>query len=445
MPGLAPPRLRGGLPWIGHMVAYGRDPSRFIDSVTARHDEIASFVLFGQRVVMLAGARASAWFYRATDDQLDPAPAYGVMTPIFGRGVLYDAPPARRRDQLAMLMPALRGTAIRGHVPKILAEVRDSTRHWRASGQFDAVDFMQQLTINTASHCLLGAAFRSAVNDEFSRLYADLEAAINPLAYYFPDLPLPTFRRRDAARRRLQELIDAAVAERRSGRVREYDLLQTLVDAHYQDGAALSRTEIAGILIGVIFAGHHTSSGTAAWLLVELLRNPQVMALVQAEVDDAEQITAESVHQMRVLDASLREVLRLHPPLLILMRKALTDLQFGPYTIPAGDLVWNSPVTTHRSETLFARPDRFDPERFSVGRGTDKQVGAYQPFGGGVHRCAGSGFAALQIKVIIADLLRRYEFALAGRPADYVDDHTQMIIQPRMPCPISYRPRHSAQ
>lgn len=339
-----------------------------------------------------------------------------------------------------MLMPALRGTA-GASVPRVRAEVEAATREWRGYGRFDATSFMQQLTIRTACHCLLGPAFRSSMTDEFVRLYADLEAAISPLAYYLPDLPLPSFRRRDSARIRLQDLIDQEVAERATGRVVQTDLLQTLVTARYRDGSALDPTEIAGILIGALFAGHHTSAGTAAWLLIELLRNPEILTQVQTEVDHPEEVTAESLRDMPILDASLKEVLRLHPPVMILMRKALTDLQFGRYTISTGDLVWNSPLISHRSKASFAEPDRFDPCRFTAGRERDNEPGAYHPFGGGTHRCPGSGFAAVQVKVILAELLRRYDLALDAAPADYVDDHSQMIVQPRTPCPVTFRPR----
>jgi sterol 14-demethylase len=68
---------------------------------------------------------------------------------------------------------------------------------------------------------------------------------------------------------------------------------------------------------------------------------------------------------------------------------------------------------------------------------------AYQPFGGGKHRCAGSGFATFQLKAITTMLLSRYDFQLVQPPSDYADDYRQMIVQPRRPCLLRYRARHA--
>ncbi|HJQ42700.1 MAG TPA: cytochrome P450 [Jatrophihabitantaceae bacterium] len=440
MTGLAPPRVRGGLPWFGHMLSYGRNPYEFVAKVAAEHGEIASFVMLGQRIVLLTGAGASDLFYRSPDELLDQSAAYKVMTPIFGEGLLYDATPQRKDEQLAMLVPPLRGDAMRDHAPKISREVRHLTSAWGASGRVDAVTFMQELTINTATACLLGPELRYEVNAEFVQLYHDLERAVSPLAYSFPNLPLPKFRRRDAARRRLQEIVGDIVRGRRADPTPHTDLLQTLLDMRYADGSPLTETEIAGILIGATFAGHHTSAGTAAWLLIELLRHPDLLAEARAEVDGAGEPTFESVRELPILDAALKEVLRLHPPIAILMRKVMSDLSFGEYTIAAGDLVWVSPPVSHRLSEHFPGPDRFEPTRFSAERREDRSP-AYQPFGGGKHRCMGSGFAAFQIKVIFAELLRRYDFELVAAPSDYVDDYTQMIVQPKRPSLVAYRHR----
>ena len=438
---LAIPEVRGGLPWLGHMLSYGRNPYRFVARVAAEHGEITSFVLMGQRIVLLTGDRASELFYRTPDEQLDQSAAYQVMTPIFGEGLLYDAPPERREQQLAMLVPPLRGDAMRSHAPKIVHEVEQLTSSWSDEGRFDVVDFMKTLTINTATHCLLGSEIRGGMNEEFTRLYHDLEQGVSPLAYYFPHLPLPKFRRRDAARARLQSLVGEVIRRRRTQPGEHTDLLQTLIDARYRDGASLTETEVVGMLIGATFAGHHTSAGTAAWLLIELLRNPALMQAVRAEADHVGDPTYQTVREMPATEAALKEVLRLHPPVIILMRKVMTELRFKDHVLREGDLLWTCPPVTHRLPDLFADPHRFDVERFAPDRREDRNVMAYQPFGGGRHRCSGSGFATFQIKTIFAVLLSRYEFRLVDPPERYEDDYTQMIVQPRTPSLVSYRLR----
>ena len=100
------------------------------------------------------------------------------------------------------------------------------------------------------------------MNEEFARVYGDLEKGVNAIAYVNPYLPLPVFRRRDRARARLVEMITAIIEQRRArGRANAHDALQVLMESRYSDGTALTPNEITGILTASMFAGHHTSSG----------------------------------------------------------------------------------------------------------------------------------------------------------------------------------------
>lgn len=443
------PRMKGGLPWLGHMLAFAAHPYAFVEKVAASAGEIASFTLLGQRIVLLTGDEASELFYRSSDEQLDQSAAYKLMTPIFGEGLVFDAPIERKNQQLRMLMPSLRIEAMRDHSHKIVQEVEDLIAGWGERGEIELVEFMKQLTINTASHCLLGREFRYELNQEFAHIYHDLEQGVSPLAYHFPNLPIPRFRRRDRARQRLQELVGAIVRKRASQVEKPTDLFQSLIDMRYDDGSQLSENEITGLLIGAIFAGHHTSSGTAAWVLLELLKHPPLLRRTREELDqllgDTNDVSFQNLREMPMLENVLKEVLRLHPPLIILMRQVSQDLQFKGHTIKAGDMLWASPPVTHRLSRLFANPQVFDPDRFGPERREDRNLMAYQPFGGGKHKCSGNAFAMFQIKAIFAVLLRRYEFELVDAPERYVDNYAEMIVQPKSPCRVRYRRREAVR
>ena len=443
--GKEPPKLAGGLPLLGHMVPFARNPFLFMKKVADTLGEIAQFKIFNQRMILLTGDEASKLFYRSSDEQLDQSAAYKLMTPIFGEGIVFDAPIDRKNQQLRMLMPALRGEAMRNHADKILTEIEDLSQQWGDQGEVDLVAAMKQLTINTASHCLLGKEFRYELTDEFASIYHDLEKGVNALAYSFPNLPLPSFRKRDQARRKLHTLVRGIVEKREQQTEKPTDMFQMLIDTHYDDGSKLSSDEITGILVAAIFAGHHTSSGTAAWVLLELLKHPTILREVRQELDDQfgadGEVTFQSLRDTPKLENTLKEVLRLHPPLIVLMRQVTEDLPFKNYVIKAGDMVWASPPVTHRMQQLFDNPDAFDPDRYSEPRSQDKNLMAYQPFGGGKHKCSGNAFAMFQIKAIFAVLLRRYDFELVDPPHTYVDDYGEMIVQPKSPCRIQYKRR----
>ena len=440
-----PPKLKGGLPLLGHMLPFAKNPFYFMKRVSDQVGEIAQFKIFNQRMVLLTGDEASTLFYRSSDEQLDQSAAYKLMTPIFGEGIIFDAPNERKNQQLKMLMPSLRMEAMRHHSDKIVQEVEDMIQKWGDSGEVDLVAEMKQLTINTASHCLLGREFRYELTDEFASIYHDLEKGVNALAYSFPNLPIPAFRKRDKARERLHHLVGEIVKKREAQSEKPTDMFQMLIDARYDDGTRLSTNEITGMLVGAIFAGHHTSSGTAAWVLLELLKHPHHLRATRKELDDllgAEgAVTFQSLREVPQLENVLKEVLRLHPPLIVLMRQVAEPLAFKNYRINVGDMVWAAPPVTHRMSHLFPNPEVFDPDRYQPDRAEDKNLMAYQPFGGGKHKCSGNAFAMFQIKAIFSVLLRKYEFELVDPPETYVDDYGEMIVQPKTPCRVRYRKR----
>jgi sterol 14-demethylase len=444
-PGKEPPKMPGALPVLGHMLEFGKNPFSYMMRLRNKLGEIGEFRMFHQKMVLMTGPEANEAFFRAPDAQLDQSQAYKIMTPIFGKGVVFDAPPHKKDQQLKMLMPVLRDKPMRGYAQVIVREVEQMIAGWDDSGEIDLLEFMKELTIYTSSHCLLGDEFRYELNEEFAKIYHDLEKGVNPLAFVFPYLPLPVFRRRDKARARLQELVTGIIAKRAQKPEKSEDAFQLLIDARYDDGSRLSAHEITGMLIGTIFAGHHTTAGTAAWTLVELARRPEYMAQVLNQLDahfgiDGE-VTFQSLREIPTLENVIKEVLRLHPPLIFLIRKVMQDFQFKDYTIKAGKYVCASPRVSHRIADVFPDPEKFDPDRYSEARQEDARPFSWIAFGGGKHKCSGNAFAMLQLKAIFSILLRRYTFELIADKDTYQDDFTQMVVQPLSPCRVRYKKR----
>ncbi|NOT10333.1 MAG: cytochrome P450 [Methylococcaceae bacterium] len=441
-PGKEPPKMPGALPLLGHMLAFGKNPFDYMMKLRNTLGEIGEFRMFHQKMVLMTGPEANEAFFRAADAQLDQSQAYKIMTPIFGKGVVFDAPPHKKDQQLKMLMPVLRDKPMRGYAQVIVQEVEQMIDNWGDTGEIDLLEFMKELTIYTSSHCLLGDEFRYELNEEFAKIYHDLEKGVNPLAFVFPYLPLPVFRRRDKARVRLQELVTGIIARRAQKSEKSEDAFQLLIEARYDDGSHLSAHEITGMLIGTIFAGHHTTAGTAAWTLLELARQTEYMEQVLNELDqhfgvDGE-VTFQSLREIPVLENVIKEVLRLHPPLIFLIRKVMQDFQFKGYTVKSGKYVCASPRVSHRIADIFPEPERFDPDRYSEDRQEDAPPFSWIAFGGGKHKCSGNAFAMLQLKAIFSILLRRYTFELIDAKDLYQDDFTQMVVQPLSPCRVRY-------
>jgi sterol 14-demethylase len=202
------------------------------------------------------------------------------------------------------------------------------------------------------------------------------------------------------------------------------------------------------MFISMMFAGHHTTSGTAAWTLIELLRNPGIMKRVVDELESiyagGVEVSYQALREIPELECAVKEALRLHPPLIILMRKVMHDFQYKGWTVPAGTTVAVSPAVSNRMPEHFPQAGAFDPERYKAGREEDKRVFAWIPFGAGRHRCVGAAFAMIQLKAIFSVLLRRYEFEMLQPSETYRNDHSKMVVQLQQPCRVRYR-RHAVQ
>src|SRR5690606_37336944 len=136
-----------------------------------------------------------------------------------------------------------------------------------------------------------------------------------------------------------------------------------------------------------------------------------------------------------------KETLRLHPPLILLMRKVAQPFEYERWTVPVGTTVGVSIAVSNRDPAVFRDPQRFDPTRYAPGREEDSRLFAWIPFGAGRHRCVGAAFAMMQVKAIFSILLRRYEFELAQPLATYREDHSKMVVQLAQPCRVRYRRR----
>lgn len=435
------PRLSGGLPLVGHLVPFVRTAVELLYRARAECGEVAAFDVGPKRMVLLTGPKASEAFFRARDETLSPAEAYRMMEPVFGKDVVYDAPPAKMAEQFAMLLPCLQDRRMRSYGEVIANEVFRSVQSWGDEGVIDIYEYAKCLTNFTSSACLLGREFREEMTDEFARIYGDLEQGITPLAFLNAHLPIRAFRKRDRARVRLVELITRIVADRRQARREGEDFLQILMESKYESGEALTEHEITGLLLAAMFAGHHTSAVTAAWTMLELVRAPAIYERVRSELlrvhGTAGPVTYASLRDIPVTEGCVKETLRLHPPLFMLMRVALDDWEYDGYVFPKGTYLLVSPTVTHRMPDVFRDPDRFDPDRFGPGREEDKRPFAFQAFGGGRHKCLGNAFALLQIKTIFAILMRRFEFSSFGDPL--APDFHGVVIGPKQPCRVRYR------
>lgn len=443
-----PRQVSGGEHEHGHLEEFRTDPIALMQRVRAECGDVGSFRLADKDVILLSGAEANEFFFRAADEDLDQGAAYPFMKPIFGDGVVFDASPERRKEMLHN--QALRGDFMRGHAETIADEVHRIVERWGDEGDIDLLEFFAELTIYTSSACLIGKKFREELDERFAHLYHELERGTDALCYVDPYAPIESFRRRDEARAKLvelvQEIMNGRIANPPQGK-EDRDMLDVLVSIRDEQGELrFSASEITGIFISMMFAGHHTTSGTAAWTTIELLRNPEVLDRVVGELDelyaDGQDVSFHALRQIPHLEATIKETLRLHPPLIILMRVARGEFEVCGHRIAPGDLVATTPAVSNRIDEDFPEPDRFDPGRYVDPNQADLvNRWTWIPFGAGRHRCVGQAFALMQLKAIFSILLRDWEFEMAQPSDSYRNDHSKMVVQLQQPCTVRYRRR----
>ncbi len=269
------------------------------------------------------------------------------------------------------------------------------------------------------------------------------------MAFVDPYADLESFRQRDAARVLLKELVQEIIDERaQSPKVprEERDLLDVLVSL-----GSFSTDQITGMFISMMFAGHHTTTGTSAWTLIELLRHPEILQGVVDELDNLYQadesgevpeISFRALRAIPKLEAAFKETLRLHPPLILLLRLIKEDIEIGDRVLPAGSLIGASPRLSNRLPESFPDPEAFDPGRYIDPRQEDiLNRWTWVPFGAGRHKCVGSAFAMMQMKAIFSVLLRDFTFELSQPEDTYRDNLSKMVIQLAQPCKVTYKRR----
>lgn len=238
------------------------------------------------------------------------------------------------------------------------------------------------------------------------------------------------------------------------------------MDATYKDGTSIPEKHIAGMMIAVLFGGQHTSATTSAWTILELADKPElVKALRQEQIEKLGSLKAEltfdNLKELTLLEACIRETLRLHPPIFQMMRKVIADKvvfeKYG-YEIPKGNHLCAAPGVTQVDEQYFNEPLRYNPYRWiektdpvhkmEVGDDANEDYGfgavgissksPFLPFGAGRHRCIGEQFGYLQLKTILATYIRMFDFAPEHGSGVPKPDYTSMVVVPQHPSNVSY-------
>jgi cytochrome P450 len=321
--------------------------------------------------------------------------------------ILTHGEPHRRARKL--LMPPFHGARMNAYFQVTREAALRVAGAW-PRGPFRLLDATLAISLEVAMRAVFGVDDPGRVRRLEQAILASHDA-LTPTIMLFKALrhdfggrgPWARFLRRRGA---LDALVHEEIAARRTSGGHGEDILSSMLEARYDDGAGMSDAEIRDQLVTLIFAAHETTGVALAWSFYWLAGAPDVRARLEAELralgDDP---PADRVAAAPLLDAVCQETLRLHPVIPEVIRRLLAPLEVQGFTVPAGTAVAACTTIVHERPEVFAEPHVFRPERFL---GKTYSPFEYFPFGGGSRRCIGAAFALHQMKAVVASLVPRY-------------------------------------
>jgi len=335
--------------------------------------------------------RREAFRWRPKDDQVTRLLRQGVLVT---DGELHD----RLRTVMAP-SNVRRHFALRSQ--DLWQEVDRLTANWQSGRCYDMFVEMRRLALTIFERVYFSYDLWPELPDLWDAVMAALQY-ISPGMWIFlgaGDPPKSVCR--------LDAHFYALIRQRRADLQPPDDLLTHLVQA--LEDNELVRDQ----LITMFIAGHDTSTAALAWTLYLMGRHPEWLTRARDEVRQIlgqDPPTPDTVGKLDVLDKIVKESLRLYPPIHMGNRFTMQDVELDGYRIPAGTRVMLSYYLVQRHPDWWEAPEAFRPGRWEGDFRPNPFT--YLPFGGGPRNCIGGSFAQLEVRLVLARLLQRFDFIL---------------------------------
>jgi cytochrome P450 len=396
-----------GLPLLGSLPALLRQRFDFFERARERCGDIFVLELGVREVVVVADPIAAEEIFVSRSKNFDKGEEFweGGREAVGNGLILSDGDLWRRQRRL--MNPEFRHERIAGFRATIEATVDDlldELDHLSAGDQtFDISPWALNLLSTLTVRLLMGVELEP---DTFARLRGALAVLLEGLLAGIVTRKLPTWfpvpgaSRFEQARQTIDEIVLGLITQRRAASDPGTDLLGMLLAATDEDGV-MSDQQLRDEVVVVYSAGFETTAWAVAWGLMVLAEHDDLVAELQTEVDAHEDLMS-----IPLLDATVREILRLYPSVPFIPRRAAVDEELLGYPIPAGTSVLVLPWLIHRSPKYWPDPTRFDPRRHLEASSRPRL--AWMPFGAGHRVCIGQGLAMMEASVALGKLLRRF-------------------------------------
>ncbi|MGA7398006.1 MAG: cytochrome P450 [Solirubrobacterales bacterium] len=387
------------------------------------------FVGFKDPMVMVSDPDLIKTVYSNPANPLPPG-RIALLEPILGKKsvILLDGKEHLARRKL--MLPAFHGERMRSYQQVMEEAINHDIDTWPVDTPFAIHTHMQSVTLEV----ILRAVFGATEGDRLDRLRYLLARTLDDTAsngWQFLSLVARRFGQ-DVSKPGFEDLL-SQVNEELAGLIAEVridpeleqreDILSMMAAAEFADGGRMDESELRDQLMSLLVAGHETTATALAWTFDLLLRSPDVMARLKAELAAGDD---------EYLRATITESLRLRPVIPIAGRILDEPVEIDGFHLEAGTNVAPSMWLAHTRADSFPDPLAFKPERFLD---DPPETYSWIPFGGGVRRCLGAAFAEFEMRVVLSEVLTRCDLRLADKAPQHVG-RRNITLSPKEGTPV---------
>jgi cytochrome P450 len=379
---------------------------------------------------------------------------------ILGEGLLTSEGETHRR-QRRIVQPVFQHRYLQNYADIMVNHTIKLCSGWNDGTRISMSEQIMSLTLMIVGECLFGTNVESdtrRIGALIDKVMESFFYFVSPLGPIFRLLGHPKMQDAFAARKALNKIVLGMINARRSAPPRQSDLLSLLFSAQDSDtGSGMSDNQLRDEAMTLFLAGHETTANGLSWTLFLLAAHPEARQRLRAElrsVLDRERPRVAHLGKLTLLDQIIRESLRLYPPAYVIGRRAIEDHRLAGIRIPKGAVLLVSPWTVQRSERYYENPLEFRPERWTAEFRSTLPRFAFFPFGGGPRQCIGEGFAWMEMALVLAVLVRDWDFdlvpgqqirpkpAMTLRSEHPIQMNLQKVLETGGPAEVDTGPRH---
>jgi cytochrome P450 len=418
---------------LGVLPEIRRDELDFLDRLVREYGDVVYLRVVNHPVYLISHPRDIEDVLLVNHSNFVKSVFLRESRTLFGEGLLTSDGQAWVR-QRRVLQPAFYPDRITRYSQIMVEHGERVLEHWQDGEVRDLHQDMARLTMEIIAGVLFGRELGSRTREAGEALHIFFDQFDNRLGLYFiPEwLPTPGNVRYRRAMKRLGEILDELIRQKRTTGHDSCDILSFLLGVRDDDGQTLGEREVRDEMMTLFFTGHETTALALSWTWYLLAQHPEVQEQLCTEVKRAvgpRGPTYQDLTHLSYVDWVVKESLRLYPPAYGVLRQAVKACEVGGYPIPAGATLAMFQWVVHRDPRFYDRPTEFIPERWADNLVRRLPRCAYFPFGVGPRVCIGNTFAATELILLVALVALRFRVELA--PGQPVSLNPSLTLRPR--------------